>query len=71
MYKYKIVLTWSESSQEWIATIPELPAIAIDGKTPQEAIDNVQESIRIWLKVAQEEGRPIPLPQSCDEQHIA
>lgn len=67
MYKYRIVLTWSETDQWWIAEVPELPYTAADGQTPEEAIANVQVIIGEWLMVANERQQKIPQPRSYEE----
>jgi predicted RNase H-like HicB family nuclease len=56
-------LSWSDEDQAWIVMIPELPGCFADGPTPEEAIANAQEVMRIWLETAQEDGMPIPEPQ--------
>ena len=63
MHKYRVHLAWSDADQSWIATVPDLPYCAADGATPQEALDNAQEAIDVWLDVAQETGKPIPSPR--------
>lgn len=38
MFKYEILIYWSEEDQAFIAEVPELPGCAADGMTYQEAI---------------------------------
>jgi antitoxin HicB len=33
-----------------------------DGETPQEALANVDDAIRTWIKAAQDLGHSIPTP---------
>ena len=66
MYKYRLVVTWSDEDHAWIVEIPELLGAMSDGATPQEAVANAQVVIAEWIAVAQEEGRPIPQPQHYD-----
>ncbi len=42
MLRYEIILYWSEEDQGFIAEVPELPGCAADGKTYQEALQNVE-----------------------------
>jgi predicted RNase H-like HicB family nuclease len=63
MYTYQMILSWSDEDHAWIVIVPELPGCFADGPTPQEAIDNAQEVIGIWIKTAQEDGEQIPEPQ--------
>lgn len=41
MLRYEIILYWSEEDQAFIAEVLELPGCAADGKTYQEALQNV------------------------------
>ncbi len=36
------------------------PGCSSQGSTVEEAMDNIQEAIRGWLKVSQKSGMPIP-----------
>ncbi|BCW87002.1 hypothetical protein sos41_01280 [Alphaproteobacteria bacterium SO-S41] len=49
------------------AVVPDLPGCMSDGATPEEALANVQDAIRIWLETARETGRTIPGPS----RHLA
>jgi predicted RNase H-like HicB family nuclease len=44
----------------WVAKCPSLPPCISQGKTREEAIENIREAIQLYLEVLQEEGRPIP-----------
>jgi antitoxin HicB len=48
---------------EWVVAIPELPGCLSQGETPEEAIKMIREAQRLWLRVALEDGRPIPAPR--------
>jgi predicted RNase H-like HicB family nuclease len=63
MYKYEIIIYWSEDDQAYIAEVPELPGCAADGKTYQEALLNSEGVIKEWIETAQDIGRPIPTPK--------
>ena len=60
---YEIDLYWSREDGAFIAEVPELPGCAADGSTYQEALANVEVVIREWLEIAEELGRPIPIPR--------
>lgn len=60
---YEIILYWSQVDQAFIAEVPELAGCAADGATYQEALANVQVVIREWIEIAEELGRPIPVPR--------
>ena len=40
MYKYQIILYWSEIDNCYVTEVPELPGCMSDGKNPTEAIQN-------------------------------
>jgi predicted RNase H-like HicB family nuclease len=61
--KYELIIYWSDEDGAFIAEVPELPGCAADGKTPQEALENVQAIAREWIETARELGRPIPEPR--------
>jgi len=63
MYKYEIIIYWSEEDKAFIAEVPELPGCAADGSTYQEALTNVEVIIQEWIETAKEKRRPIPKPK--------
>jgi predicted RNase H-like HicB family nuclease len=63
MFKYEVIIYWSDADQAFIAEVPELPGCAADGKTYQAALANVEVVIRQWIESAKELGRPIPVPK--------
>ena len=60
MYKYEIIIYWSEEDQAYIAEVPELAGCIADGKSYQEVLANVETIIHEWIETAKELGRPIP-----------
>ncbi len=63
MLRYEISIYWSEEDQAFIAEVPELPGCAADGKTYQEALQNVEVIMQEWIATAQDLGRSIPEPK--------
>ena len=61
--KYETIIYWSPEDDAFIAEVPELPGCAADGKTPQDALANVQVVAQEWIDVARELGRPAPEPR--------
>ena len=49
MHKYEIIIYWSEDDQAFIAEVPELPGCAAHGQTPDIALSNSHDAIRLWL----------------------
>ena len=46
-----------------VVDVPELPGCMAHGATREEALQNAQEAIDLWLDVAREDGRVIPEPK--------
>ncbi len=54
----------------WVAQCPSLPACISQGKTREEAIENIKEAIQLYLGELEAEGRPIPADRT-ELVHIA
>jgi predicted RNase H-like HicB family nuclease len=63
LIKYEVIIYWSDADDAFIAEVPELPGCMADGKTYQQAIENVEVIIQEWIETARELGRPIPEPK--------
>jgi predicted RNase H-like HicB family nuclease len=63
MFKYEVIIYWSDEDQAFIAEVPELPGCAADGATYQEALANVEVVTKEWIETAKELGRTIPEPK--------
>ena len=59
MFKYEVIIYWSEEDKAFIAEVPELPGCASDGQSYQEALANVETVIKEWIDTAKELGRTI------------
>ena len=62
MYKYPIIMYWSDEDDCYITSVPDLPGCMADGKTPEEAMKNTQVIIKEWIETALEDGETIPEP---------
>jgi predicted RNase H-like HicB family nuclease len=63
MYRYDMIVYWSDEDQRYIVEVPELPGCMADGETPEEAVRNAQVIIREWIETAQALGREVPQPR--------
>jgi predicted RNase H-like HicB family nuclease len=63
MYKYEIIIFWSEEDNAYVTEVPELPGCMADGATTKEALENTEKVISEWIETAKETGRPIPEPK--------
>lgn len=63
MYKYEIILYWSNEDDAFIAEVPELPGCMAHGSSQAAALDNVNDAMQLWIDTAREFGDPIPQPK--------
>jgi len=63
MYKYEIIIYWSNEDNAFIAEVPELPGCMAHGETPEKALKNAKDVIQLWIDTAKEFGDPIPEPK--------
>jgi predicted RNase H-like HicB family nuclease len=62
MYKYEIIMYWSAEDNAFVVEVPELPGCMAHGNTQAEALNNINEVMKLWIDVALEHGDPIPEP---------
>ena len=63
MYKYEVILYWSEDGNAFIAEAPEPAGCCADGETQREALDNLDAVIGEWNETVNLMGREIPKPK--------
>jgi len=63
MYKYEIIIYWSNEDEAFIAEIPELPGCMAHGDAPENALKNAKEAIQLWIDTAKEFGDTISEPK--------
>ena len=63
MFKYEIIIYWSNDDDAFVVEVPELPGCTAHGNTYEISLNNAQEAIQLWLDTAKERGEPIPEPQ--------
>ncbi|MCY4372968.1 MAG: type II toxin-antitoxin system HicB family antitoxin [Spirochaetaceae bacterium] len=63
MYKYEVILYWSNEDNTFIAEVPELPGCMAHGATQEAALKQAQEAITLWIDTAREFGDPVPEPK--------
>lgn len=62
MFKYSIVLQWSDEDEGYVALIPELPNVSAVGDTPEEAVGEVKIAASLYLDFLNDEGLTFPEP---------
>jgi predicted RNase H-like HicB family nuclease len=65
MFKYEIIIYWSNEDNAFIAEVPELPGCVAHGETPEKALKSAKEATRLWIDTAKEFGDPIPQPKGA------
>ena len=63
MHKYEIIIYWSKEDEAFVAKVPELPGCATHGDTQENALEQVNEAVKLWIDTAREFGDPIPEPK--------
>lgn len=59
--KYRVLIEPDEDGV-YVAEVPSLPGCVSQGKTRQEALDNVKDAIEAYLESLRMSGDPIPPP---------
>ena len=60
MYKYELILYWSNEDDAFVAEVPELPGCMAHGRTQETALREVSDAMRLWIETAREGGEPVP-----------
>ena len=55
--RYKVVMTYDEEFKGYVIDVPELVGCMSQGKTLDEAIENIKDAIKGWLAVEKKHGR--------------
>ena len=63
MFKYEIIIYWSNDDNTYIAEVPELADCMADGASYDEVLQNIQIIIGEWIETAKSLGREIPAPK--------
>lgn len=63
MSDYHINIFYSDEDGGYIADIPDLASCSAFGRTPEEALAEVERAKAAWLEAANVAGKPIPAPR--------
>jgi predicted RNase H-like HicB family nuclease len=63
MFKYELIVYWSDEDGCYVVEVPELLGCMADGASYEMALANAQKVIQEWMETARELGRPIPEPK--------
>ncbi|MCS7066279.1 MAG: type II toxin-antitoxin system HicB family antitoxin [Fimbriimonadales bacterium] len=54
------VLLYQDEDGFWVAECPSLPGCATQGRTKEEALQNIREAIQGYIAALQEDNLPVP-----------
>jgi predicted RNase H-like HicB family nuclease len=60
---YHINIFYSDEDRAYVADIPDLEACSAMGRTPQEALAEVEKAKTAWIEAARATGRVVPPPR--------
>ena len=63
MKDYHINIFWSEEDGGYIADIPDLDSCSAFGRSPAEALAEVEQSKAARIAAARAEAKPVPPPR--------
>lgn len=61
--RFRVVFTYDPDYQGYIADVPELPGCMSQGKTLDEAVENIKDAIKGYLYVQKKHNRNVDLEQ--------
>lgn len=56
----RLVILYPGEDGYWVAECPSLPGCISQGKTKEEAIENIREAIRGYVAALEEDHLPVP-----------
>lgn len=63
MHRYEIIIYWSNEDGVLVAEVPELPGCIAHGDTQEEALEQINQAVGLWVETAREFGDPVPEPK--------
>jgi len=55
--RFQVIFTYDSEYNGYVADVPELPGCMSQGKTLDEAIENIKDAIKGYLYVEEKHGR--------------
>ncbi len=55
--RFKVIITYDPEYKGYVIDVPELVGCISQGKTIEEALENIKDAIRGWLEVEKKHGR--------------
>ena len=63
MKDYHINIFHSQEDEGYIADIPDLRSCSAFGRTPSEALNELEKAKAAWIEAATAEGKKVPKPR--------
>ena len=54
------VILYPGEDDDWVAACPSLPGCASQGRTKEEAIANIKETIQVYVAALEKDDVPVP-----------
>jgi len=68
-YKFTVVVERDEDGF-YIASVPLLQGCYTQGKTYEEALENIKDAIKLHIEARQSLGEPVPIEIAIDEVRV-
>ncbi|MBD2304092.1 type II toxin-antitoxin system HicB family antitoxin [Chroococcidiopsis sp. FACHB-1243] len=62
--KFQVIFTFDSEYQGYVAEVPVLPGCVTQGKTLDEAVENIKDAVRGYLHVQAKHGNPYVAQES-------
>ena len=62
--EYTVILHWDEEYGGYWVEVPALPGCVSQGRSKEEALENVREAIFLHVESMKEDGEEIPVEES-------
>ena len=63
MRDYHINIFYSDEDGGYIADVPDLESCSAFGKTPSDALTEVERAKEAWIEAARDAGKSVPEPR--------
>lgn len=57
--RFQVIFTYDSEYKGYVADVPQLPGCMSEGKTLDEAIENIRDAIKGYLYVQEKHGRSL------------
>jgi len=55
--RFKVIITYDPEYNGYVVDVPELVGCMSQGKTMDEALNNIKDAIKGWMEVGKKHGR--------------